>query len=476
MPALKNIALALAALALVGCRFKKDTGTGDTSTPGPARTVVIITVDTIRPRVLHGADQEWNVSPTVTAFQQDAVWFRSAYTPRGMTAVALSSMLTGTYPRTHNVRSNEEPNLLTGATIADRFRDLGYTTLGYVANQGVLLDFGFDEKTIGNERDPDVVPEDQDDIGQVMNDQLLLDTLSARLADLSPTDKVFVWVHLNLPHSPYYEISPWFEEFHPEPYTGTLDTTDDANLNLITMGARPYDAADERYLEAVYASEIREADETIAGMLAAIEAAGRTDDGIVVIGADHGEELGDHNSYFFHGCSPYDSVIGVEYAVRAPGRWPQGVVVDEPISLVDIAPTVLELSGAGPWAGEQIGHSLVSEIQEGVAPSHDVFFERGVETAGLVRGDWKYILTPEGGYDQCTPYSGTPGEAYPAEIEELYHLSVDPDEAEDLATEEETERTSLSRATCAWVQSGDWVPAYMAEDNALLAWCAANWP
>jgi arylsulfatase A-like enzyme len=476
MPTLKTTALALAALISAGCRFKRETGTDDTSPAESARTVVIITVDTIRPRVLHGADQGWDVAPTVTAFQQDAVWFPQTYSPRGMTAVALSSMLTGTYPRTHLVRTNEEPELLTGLTLADRFHDLGYLTLGYAANQGKLLDFGFDEATVANQRDPDTLPEDQDEIGQVANDQLLLDTFTARLAEVPEGEKIFVWVHLNLPHSPYYELTPWFEQFHPEPYQGTLDTTDDANLNLVTMGARPFDEADQLYLEAVYAGEIRVADDTIAAFLAALDGAGRLEDGIVVVGADHGEELGDHNTYFFHGCSPYNSVLNVEYAFRAPGRWPQGVTVDAPISLVDIAPTVLELAGAEPMAGELFGHSVVAEVQDGVAPSHDIFFERGVQTAGIVRGDWKYILTPEGEFDLCTPYSTAEGAAYPAEVEELYHLSVDPDEADDLAAQEETERASLSQATCAWVQSAEWVPSYMVESNALLTWCTENWP
>jgi arylsulfatase A-like enzyme len=143
---------------------------------------------------------------------------------------------------------------------------------------------------------------------------------------------------------------------------------------------------------------------------------------------------------------------------------------------VDIAPTVLELAGAEPMAGELFGHSVVAEVQDGVAPSHDIFFERGVQTAGIVRGDWKYILTPEGEFDLCTPYSTAEGAAYPAEVEELYHLSVDPDEADDLAAQEETERASLSQATCAWVQSAEWVPSYMVESNALLTWCTENWP
>lgn len=124
----------------------------------------------------------------MSAFQRDAVWLRETYTPRGLTAVALASLLTGTYPRTHNVRSNDDTALLTGPTIADRFHDLGYLTLGYAANQGELLDFGFDEATAAHLHDPLTPREDQDDIAQVANDRLLLDTFAARFATLTDTE------------------------------------------------------------------------------------------------------------------------------------------------------------------------------------------------------------------------------------------------------------------------------------------------
>lgn len=465
----------LAFLSLFGCTQPGRDST-DPDAVGAARTVVIITVDTVRPRILHGAGRDWEVSPTVEAFQRDAVWLRRTWTPRGLTTVALASLLTGTYPRTHHVRSDEDLALLTGPTIADRFHDLGYLTLGFTANGGGLLAFGFDEATTAHERDPDTVPDDQDEIAQVANDQLLLETFTARFATLAATDKVFAWVHLNLPHSPYYELSPWYQQFHPGTYEGPLDTTDKSSLNLVTAGALPFDDDDREHLEAVYASELREADDTVAGLLMALQDAGRYDDGVVVLGADHAEEMGDHNDYFFHDCSPYDSVIGVEYAIRAPGRWPLGRTVDAPVSVVDIAPTILDLSAAGPWDGDQAGASLVGDILDDRPPARDVFFERGVQTAGIVRGDWKYILSPEGGFDLCAPYSGADDLVYANQVEELYHLALDPDEAENLAGTEDGARSSLSEATCAWVQSADWAPADSGDGGPLLTWCAEHWP
>ncbi len=442
-----------------------------------SNTVVVITIDTVRSRVLHGNGVGWDVAPTIHAFLDDAVWFEGARAPRGLTAVSLSSMLTGTYPRDHDVRNNDMGDLLSQPSLADRFGDQGYTTLGFAANQCVLLEHGFDESTCGalmNDGDTGT-PKNQEDLDQVANDRLLVDSFRPRVMEAAPDEKLFVWVHLNLPHSPYYEISPWFEQFHPQEYAGDIDTSSESDLYMVTLGERSYDDADRSYVEAVYASEIRETDDVVAEFLDALRAADRYEDAIVVLGADHGEELGDHDDFFFHGCSPYDSVLRVDYALRAPGRLPLGVHVQAPISVVDIAPTLTQLSGV-EWNGLEVGHSLATEILDGVDPSHEVFFERGTGTAGLVRGDIKYVLTPEGGFSDCSPYDNDPEIEYPAAIEELYDLSEDPDEAHDLATSEPTRREAMADTVCDWVRERAWVPSYRKETNPVLIWCSDNHP
>jgi arylsulfatase A-like enzyme len=443
-----------------------------------ARTVVIITTDTMRSSILHGEGRSWNVSPNTQAFFQDAVWFERTITPRGLTAVALSSLLTGAYPRNHGLRANEGGHDLGAATLAERYGENGYTTMSFLANQCQLGGNGFDEQVCGNLRnDGDTgLPDNQQDLDQVANDDLLVTSFLERLQKLPPTEKVFAWVHFNLPHSPYYPISPWIEEFHPEPYHGEVDPTDEHGLYDVALGTLDYSQTDRDWVEAVYASEIRAADASLQALLDGLASVDRYEDAVVVVGADHGEEMADHNDYFYHGCSPYDTVLSVNFAIRAPGRLPQGVHVQAPISLIDIAPTVVELTADFSWGGDQVGVSLVEPIVAGEDPSHDVFFERGVGTAGIVRGWDKYILTPDGAYDDCQPYQFEPEVTYPNEVEELYDISADPGELTNLASSEPTKRSELSEATCAWVRQSEWVPDYQADANPLLSWCDETWP
>ena len=172
-------AVVIGSLLAANCRQIADdsSDTTDSYVDTPANTVVVITIDTVRPRVLHAEGRDWNVAPNMLSFFDESTWFDRAITPRGYTAVALASMLTGVYPRTHGVRNNDLIDAISQPTLAHRFGEGGYTTLGYAANKCQLMENGFDESVCGNlmNSSDTGLPTNQEDLDQVANDQLLLD-------------------------------------------------------------------------------------------------------------------------------------------------------------------------------------------------------------------------------------------------------------------------------------------------------------
>ena len=82
---------------------------------------------------------------------------------------------------------------------------------------------------------------------------------------------------------------------------------------------------------------------------------------LIILTADHGEMLGDHNTYFIH-ASCYEENIKVPLIIRFPGLFPKGKVISRQVSLVDIAPTILEIAGIRKPYYIQ-GESLLSFIK-----------------------------------------------------------------------------------------------------------------
>ncbi len=433
----------------------------------PAQTVVLLTIDSLNARVFLGQEWDWDVAPNLHALTDESALFPNVLTVQGTTRPALASLLTGLYPTTHGTRTNDS-DVFNGITLYERFHDVGYTTLGYSANQcGLLYEDHLDHRSCTWYR------ELTDGYTLLMRDDLLLSSLLETLPTVPADEPLFLWLHLNHLHKPYEMVSEHFEEFHPNSYLGTVDPADDDNVAQITLGEAEYDYADRRLLEAVYASQLRETDRALGEVLAALEDAGRYDDAIILVGADHGEELAEHNDYFWHGCSPYNGTLQVAYSIRAPGRFEGGDVFDSWVSITDFAPTVAELAAAFDWTGEQEGTSLVDTLLGGELPTHPVFASRSADTAVMIHQGHKYFWSGVREYSDCQPYSDDDSDdvSFSNEYEEIYDLAVDPRERFDLFDQDQALTEELRTTLCEWVQDTNWVHPEAASTNSVAVGC-----
>jgi arylsulfatase A-like enzyme len=215
----------------------------------------------------------------------------------------------------------------------------------------------------------------------------------------------FLWVHFVDPHDPYDPPAEHRALFPPR--SGATDL--------------------EREI-AAYDGEIHFADAEMGKLLDAIHDAGRLADTLTVITADHGEGLMDHGQ-MGHGLLLYEAAVRVPFVFHWPARLPAGGVVEAPVQLVDLAPTVLDLLDVAVEAQPE-GKSLKGALAGGGGPEAErpVFLQRRTfettKVAGQeVRGDksavrsgkWKYIEAPE------------------ENSFELYDLTSDPSEKRNVA-------------------------------------------
>jgi arylsulfatase A-like enzyme len=118
-------------------------------------------------------------------------------------------------------------------------------------------------------------------------------------------------------------------------------------------------------LSDLYDGEIATLDAEIGRLLDGLKSAGILDRTIVVICADHGENLGEHHR-MGHLLSMHRNTLHVPLLVRWPGRFDGGRAVDDVVRLEDVAPTVLELCGQPVPAGLD-GRTLTRDLGGRVA-------------------------------------------------------------------------------------------------------------
>jgi len=225
-------------------------------------------------------------------------------------------------------------------TLAERLRDAGYATAGFVS--AFVLDRrwgigrGFD--TYFDDFDPKEL--ETANIASVQRDGAVTVSAATAWLDRRPQGKpFFLWLHLYDAHDPY---TP------PEPYASRYP-------------GRPYDG------------EVAYVDELVGRFRGALEAHGLLDQTALVVTADHGEGLGDHREQA-HGFFVYDTTVRVPLVLRLPGARFAGRTVDTAVSHVDLVPTFLELAGLPPVA-DLDGRSLLEVAVAPFAPGRAVYSE-----------------------------------------------------------------------------------------------------
>jgi hypothetical protein len=143
--------------------------------------------------------------------------------------------------------------------------------------------------------------------------------------------------------------------------------------------------------EDLYDSEIAYTDRHIGALLDEIRRAGIEDDTIVVVTADHGEEIGMYGGWG-HGLKLYDALIRVPLIIHVPGVAPG--VVDTPVQLIDICPTLAQMLGLS--AGTRFDGSSLVPLMEGLKPPYTPLVFSAAEsgnsrTVCLVYYPWKLV-------------------------------------------------------------------------------------
>ncbi|MCG6949560.1 MAG: sulfatase-like hydrolase/transferase [Acidobacteria bacterium] len=208
-------------------------------------------------------------------------------------------------------------------------------------------------------------------------------------------------------------------------YQGTFPAT----VELVNPGSDPRPAVLETACKRVlkraeiaerYALEVEYVDRQIGLLLSRLRELELLENTLVVFASDHGEGLGEHN-HVGHISQLYDSLLRVPLIMSFPGRLPEGVVIQEPVSLIDVLPTISELLVL-PKPESASGVSLLPLIHGAKVESRPIYGvtyrpEAYADKQAVVARGYKYI------------HSRTDDR----EWEELYDLHNDPGEIQNLA-------------------------------------------
>jgi arylsulfatase A-like enzyme len=295
----------------------------DSLTPTGGRfdlNLLVITLDTTRADAI-GAYGGRAVTPTLDHLASTGVVFEQASTVAPLTLPAHCSLFTALFPPSHRVHENGETLASQSVTLAERLKARGFHTGAFVSS--FVLDHqwglnqGFD---VYRDLATQPGPIDRESLrrpaDRVVDDALgWLHEVGGR--------RFFGWLHFYDAHAPAQPPPEFASPNGQDPYVGAIGFVDFQLSRVMTF-------LDER---------------------------GLLDRTVIVIVGDHGESLGEHGEAS-HGLFVYESVMRIPLIIRAPSAGMQGRRMVDPVRIVDVTPTVLDLLGQPP-APATDGQTLV---------------------------------------------------------------------------------------------------------------------
>ncbi len=441
------LALAIVALELVALpslRFSSSASSREMDSPPSVPNVMLVVFDTVRADHTGPYNYERDTTPNLNHLAQEGLVFENAYSTAGWTLPAHASMLTGLLPEQHGcVRTH--PQLGPEPTLPERLRERGVTTALFAGNPW-LADF------TGLSRGFDVVVESWQAFGLVQlsilgrtwaalkpggadkGGRTTTEAFRQWLGELPSEQPFFALVNLMEAHAPYH-IVPDLPGDHFLPPALSADKATDMSVRHFAgrsgWNANPPSSAMTEALVAQYDGGIRYDDQVLGQLMDSLDDAGRLEDTVVIVTSDHGELFGEgerwgHDLGLHHKLTHVPMVLWAQDLKDAGGRRAQ------PVSLIDIAPTIWSLQAphdpevSFPSLGlleaeAKPERPIYSSIRGIEAPrvreksrklgieNPDVFFMRSVQVHG-----WRLVQSPHYGL-------------------QLYNIEKDPSEREELS-------------------------------------------
>lgn len=201
-------------------------------------------------------------------------------------------------------------------------------------------------------------------------------------------ENFFVWLHYMDVHFPYKPP----KEFQFDSPSKSLSSVEISNLNYKMLTSSEEMSKDEiKEIIDLYDGGIKYTDHIIKSLLDKLNEMNILDDTILIITADHGDEFGDHGDFAHYQAKLYDELIRVPLIICHSEH--KNIRIDEPVSLLDVSPTILDLLGI-PAVESFQGRSLIPIIM-GERKSSGVVSEsllKGKRNVSYRTNEWKYIL------------------------------------------------------------------------------------
>jgi arylsulfatase A-like enzyme len=309
------------------------------------RNVVLVLLDAMRADAPGFGGNPRKPSPFLDSLAASGLRFARAYAQGSYTYTSTASLLTSRNAIQHGVRGYPQRLAESVVTTPQHLSQSGIYTGCIAENPNVGTDLGVDRYFDFYQA---AVPDFEG--GSRTTPRERAATLAAlEFLERHKDRPFFLYLHYVPPHSPYSAHNPHASSYTIDPAPGI--PPDPEPMKEVNRGERPAPREAVLQLRARYDENMRMADEIVRELCAGMAQLGYGPETVLIISADHGEDLGEHGR-FGHGTTVYETALRIPLlVVRGPQPSGPAVLRHDPVRSIDILPTVCALLGIDPPEG-----------------------------------------------------------------------------------------------------------------------------
>lgn len=427
--------------------------------------VLVYVVCTLRPDHMSLYGYSRDTTPFLKKLGASAIVFDAAQSQAPWTKPSVASLMTSLHAAAHGLVNDTDTIPKGATTLAEQLRSAGYVTASIVANpfagRTSGLDRGFDYMM-----EYPVVQRNRTDAVDRGTDSAAINRSILPWIERHRDEPFFLYVQSTDPHAPYRPPAAEETRFANPAETAAFNTDygklrdvraygGGATVSRAEMRSKGVDF--DSYVKRAkdrYDAEVAHNDKSIEELIGKLKEVGALENTLVIIASDHGEEFWEHG-FGAHGHSLYNELIHVALLVWNPRLIPVPRRISEPVQLIDVMPTILEFANVKPPAGIQ-GESLVRLIKgqpfarKTPIMATKLALPRAKEGGGVpenltdtfarIDADWKFV------------YRAQADRAHLKQVE-LYNRRTDPDDKNDLASQQKNLADKFTSQTTGWVEA-----------------------
>jgi arylsulfatase A-like enzyme len=336
------------------------------------KNIIIITIDTLRADHLSYNGYFRKTSANIDKFASKSLNFSNAFSVSSATWPALTSLMTSVYPSQHGVIFNGYKLTKKIISLPEILQNNNYYTSAILGNMRRATHYGYDY------------------IFKAPSDEVLVSRTLSKIEQLK-NRKFFLWVHFLGPHAPYSAPKYYYSKYNITP--------EDANLGQITTHYKLFENQEVlppdilHKIIQLYDINIEYTDYLVGLILDKIYQLNLHKNTIIILSADHGEELCQHFNYLYHSGSLYDSSLNIPLLIHIPNSKSKITKINSIVSIIDIAPTILDLVDI-PIPRSFKGESLLKTLSKRPLDRDYAFSETNASLFSIRNKEWRTISNP----------------------------------------------------------------------------------